>query len=71
LLEDAMDDQKLPNDEQPAAEADDVEGHSLALVLGMGQADRNRQQNRTKKASEETLPPLTKPFPRMKDDKRS
>jgi hypothetical protein len=59
LLEDAMDDQKLPNDEQPA------------LVLGMGQADRNRQQNRTKKASEETLPPLTKPFPRMKDDKRS
>ena len=69
-----MDDQELSNGEQRDAgddQADDVEGHSLALVMGIGQAERNRQQSRSKKAPEDALPPLTKPFPRMKDDKRS
>ena len=67
-----MDDQKLSNDEQvPDVDgSDDVEGHSLALVMGIGQAERNRQQNPSKKPSDEALPPLTKPFPRMKDPKR-
>ena len=64
---------KLPDEEpnQPDAEtADDVEGHSLALVMGMGQAQRNRQQSRAPRQSEVALPPLTKPFPRIRDEKK-
>jgi hypothetical protein len=59
-------DQQVP---EPDA-ADDVEGHSLALVMGMSQAERNRQQSRAKKPADDALPPLTKPFPRMRDDKK-
>ena len=69
-----MDSHELPDDPKPLAEddaSDDVEGHSLAYVMGLGQAERNRQQARGKKPPEDALPPLTKPFPRMKDEKRS
>jgi len=68
-----MDEQELPNGSQREAgddQADDVEGHSLALVMGIGQAERNRQQSRSTKAPEDALPPLTKPFPRIRDEKR-
>ena len=69
-----MDSHELPVDPKAPAEddaSDDVEGHSLAYVMGLGQAERNRQQGRGKKPPEDALPPLTKPFPRMKDEKRS
>jgi len=68
-----MDDQQLPdNHELVAAEGqpDDVEGHSMALVFGLGQVERNRQQSRSRKSPEGSLPPLSKPFARLKDEKR-
>lgn len=66
-----MDKHPADNDLPESESADDVEGHSLALVMGMGQAQRNRQQSRAKKpAEDEALPPLTKPFPRLRDDKK-
>lgn len=63
---------KQPEQEPPVpdVEADDTEGHSLALVMGLSALDRSRAQSRQKKAPEEALPPLTKPFPRMRDDKK-
>lgn len=63
-----MDKQPEQEPHVPDVEADDTEGHSLALVMGIGQAGRNRQQSRAKKPSDDALPPLTKPFPRMRDD---
>jgi hypothetical protein len=68
-----MDDQQLPDDQEPVAaesQLDDVEGHSMALVLGLGQVERNRQQSRSRKSPDDSLPPLSKPFPRLKDEKR-
>jgi len=51
--------------------AEDVEAHSLALVMGIGALDRSRGKDRTgQKARDEELPPLSKPFPSMKDEKR-
>ena len=65
---------KQPEDAQPPAagdQADDVEGHSLALVMGLGQVAKNRGRGPAKKPAEETLTPLTKPFPRMREEKQS
>jgi hypothetical protein len=68
-----MDDQQLPDDQEHVAtesQPDDVEGHSMALVVGLGQLERNRRQSERRKSPEDSLPPLSKPFPRLKDEKR-
>jgi hypothetical protein len=58
-------------DPEDGDQADDVEGHSLALVMGLGQAAKNRGKSRAKKPAEDTLTPLTKTFPRMREEERS
>jgi hypothetical protein len=54
-----------------AQTTDDAEGHSFGgAILGStlaGSAGRPRTQD--KRPSDEALPPLTKPFPRMREDK--
>lgn len=58
----------------PAAEADDTEGQSMGLLLGVnalssaGQAD---QRARSKKPADETLTPLSKKWPSMRDEKKA
>jgi hypothetical protein len=72
-LEDEMDDQRLPDDQEAVAaegQPEDVEGHSMALVIGLGEVGRSRQQSQGRKPPEDSLPPLSKPFPRLKDEKR-
>jgi hypothetical protein len=70
-----MDDQRtdVPPPNGDEAHPDDVEGHALALplVLGLDQAGRNRSGSRPRQAPEEAPPPLTKPFPRLRDPKRT
>ena len=69
-----MDDQQLPDDQEPIAtesQPADVEGHSMALVVGLSQVERNRRQSQSRKSPEDSLPPLSKPFPRLRDEKRS
>jgi len=62
----ANDPQQGREDTQP----DDVEGHVLPIVIGVNQAARNRRPARPEQ--EEELRPLTKPFPRLRDEtKRS
>lgn len=48
----------------------DVEGHALPLVQGVDALARGRAREKAgPKAAEASLPPLTKPFPRMRDDR--
>jgi len=62
--------------QKPAAGTDteaDVEGHSVFGAIASsgvlrGRAPREGQAARSK--ADEDLPPLTKPFPRMGDDRR-
>jgi hypothetical protein len=50
---------------------EDVEGSSLSILMGVDALTRGRNDDRTRKpAKDESLTPLTKPFPRMKDDLR-
>jgi hypothetical protein len=56
------------------ADADDTEGHSLGLLMGlnaMSQASDASSRARTRKVPEEELPPLTKKWPAMKNDKKA
>jgi len=52
--------------------ADDVEGHSLSLIMGLGALDRASKpdRDRQKRKTDEELPPLSKPFASIKDEKR-
>ena len=62
----------LPGEEPPAPDdTQDVDGHSFgAVVLGTAVvSSASRQRTPDKKPSDEALPPLTKSFPRMRDDK--
>jgi hypothetical protein len=58
------------------SDEDDAEGHSLGLLIGinaLGQANDAdaRTRSRTYKATDEELPPLSKKWPSMRDDKKS
>jgi hypothetical protein len=56
-----------------ATDEADVEGHSRIGALFVGATVRTRKQEREKaaaRATDETLPALTKPFPRLRDDTR-
>ena len=58
------------NDPTHDAEELDVEGHALPLVQGVDALARGRAKEKAgPKAAEATLPPLTKPFPSMRDDR--
>ena len=54
--------------------ADDTEGHSLGLLMGlnaMSQANDATSRARARKVPEEELPPLTKKWPAMKSEKKA
>jgi hypothetical protein len=58
------------NDPARDAAEPDVEGHALPLVQGVDALSRGRTKEKAPpKAADAPLPPLTKPFPRMKDDR--
>jgi hypothetical protein len=61
---------KPDTNEPQRSEADaDVEGHALPLVQAVSALVRGRTTAPSDpKASNAPLPPLTKPFPRLKDD---
>ena len=58
-----------------AADAgDDTEGHSLGLLMGlnaMSQASDATSRARSRKVPDEDLPPLTKKWPAMKNEKKA
>ena len=59
--------------EQPAAGEEDVEGHSVLSVLATSGAMRTPAADGKKSSRnnpDENLPPLTKPFPSMRDTVR-
>ena len=51
---------------------DDTEGHGMGMLLAMNAADaaRKGQPKPPAQKSEDELPPLSKPWPRMRDDKQ-
>lgn len=52
----------------------DTEGHSMGLLLGfnaLSSAGHADQRARSKKPANEELPPLSKTWPSMKDDKKA
>jgi hypothetical protein len=56
--------------ETDSGTADDVEGHALPLVIGLGALGRGRdRQKPSTKGGDERLPGLTKPFPRLRDER--
>jgi hypothetical protein len=62
-----------PTPGEGATDEADVEGHSRIGALFVGATVRTRKQEREKaaaRATDETLPALTKPFPRLRDDTR-
>jgi hypothetical protein len=69
-----MTDKPAPDDPRRRAAdepADEVEGHSLALIMGIGALDRAGKSDRSRqKVKDSELPPLAKPFPSMKDEPR-
>jgi hypothetical protein len=56
----------------PDEAADDLEGHSLAVVMGLDAMRRGagHERERGRTPADEELAPLTKPFPRLRDDAR-
>jgi len=57
-----------PDGPAPDATEPDVEGHALPLVQGVDALSRGRTKQKAAPRADASLPPLTKPFPRMKDD---
>jgi hypothetical protein len=52
----------------------DTEGQSFGLLLGMnalGQAREAEARKRTRKAADEPLPPLSRPWPSMREEKKA
>jgi hypothetical protein len=61
-------------DAPPAAEADDTEGNSLGLLLGMNALNQARDadtRSRSKKVPEEDLAPLSKKWPSLREHKKA
>ncbi len=64
-----------PNDEiveERAADEADVEGHSVLSSIAMSGAFRAPapRDDKARNKTDENLPPLTKPFPSMREDRR-
>ena len=63
-----------PDAEPPAGDAEDTEGHSLGLLIGlnaMGHATDASVRARSKRVPEEELAPRTKKAPSMRDGKKA
>lgn len=61
-------------DVPPAPEADDTEGHSLGLLLGMNALNQARDadaRSRSKKMAQDDLAPLSKKWPSLREHKKS
>jgi hypothetical protein len=58
--------------EEPAADEDDVEGHSVLSSIAVSGALRAPapRDDKARNKADENLPPLTKPFPSMREDRR-
>jgi hypothetical protein len=67
-------DDQIPQPADDLAESDDdVEGHSVigALVVSGALRSRSPQEgDRARNKADEDLPPLSKPFPSLRDDRR-
>jgi len=59
-------------DDETTETTEDVEGHTFGpAVLGtILTSQHGRQRQPQKRGGDEALPPLTRPFPRMRDDKK-
>ena len=58
----------------PTTDEADAEGHSMGLLLGVNAMSQSRDsdpRSRARKPAEEQLPPLSKPWPNMRDDKKA
>jgi len=62
-------DQTIP---EPASDEDDVEGHSVLSSIAVSGAFRAPapRDEKARNKTDENLPPLTKPFPSMREDRR-
>jgi hypothetical protein len=68
-----MPDKKDPVIDEPAQPPadDDVEGHNLSIAMGLDRLTRpDGKTEARKQRQDDLLPRLTKPFPRMRDQKR-
>jgi hypothetical protein len=68
----APDDPNRRREDEGSDEGSDTEGHSLSLLMGLGALDRAREQERSRQRQkpDDELPPLSKSFPKMKDEPR-
>ncbi len=49
---------------------DDVEGHVLPLVQGVDALARGQSKEKARPKADDALPPLTKPFPSLRSERR-
>ena len=70
-MDPTMDDKTPDPTTEPTAAAEDVEGHSFGgAILGTAIAGSSgRPRKPEPRPSDEALPPLTKPFPSMREQK--
>jgi hypothetical protein len=58
----------------PAGDTDDTEGNSMGLLLGMNAMSRTSkadERSRSKQPADQELPPLSKKWPSMRDEKKA
>jgi len=61
-------------DTSPTGDADDTEGNSMGLLLGMNALSRTAsadERSRSKQPADQELPPLSKKWPSMRDEKKA
>ncbi len=61
-------------DPSPGDDADDTEGHSMGLLMGvnvLSNKPTTETRTRSKQPTEEELPPLSKTWPSMRDEKKA
>jgi hypothetical protein len=50
---------------------DDTEGHSLSVIMGVNRmAKSEAERARARRADQDELPPLTRHWPRLKEDRK-
>ncbi len=58
----------------PVGDADDTEGHSMGLLMGVNVLSNKpsaEPRSRSKQPTEDELPPLSKTWPSMRDEKKA
>ena len=48
---------------------DDTEGHSFSVIMGVNALSRSKAPARQQRPDDAELKPITKPFPRMRDQR--